>query len=59
MSVKQGDKFETAEKEVIQVTYADERKTSFRFIHGSTRADSIATEVFEGFIANGYFKAVE
>ena len=59
MNVKQGDKFETAEKEIIQVTYADENKISFRYVHGSTRAGSISSSVFNQFIGNGYFKEVE
>lgn len=59
MNVKQGDKFETAEKEQIVVTYADENKVSFQYVHGSARAGSISSNVFSQFIGNGYFKAVQ
>lgn len=58
MSIQQGDKFETAEKEQIIVTYADENKISFRYVHGSARAGSISSQVFSQFIGNGYFKEV-
>lgn len=59
MSIQQGDKFETAEKEVIIVTYADENTISFRYVHGSARVGSISEQVFSQFVCNGYFKAVE
>lgn len=59
MSIQQGDKFETAEKEIIMVTYADENKISFRYVHGSVRAGSISSQVFSQFVGNGYFKEVK
>ena len=59
MQIKQGDKFETAEKEIIIVTYADVNTISFRYVHGSARVGSISEQVFSQFIGNGYFKAVE
>lgn len=59
MNVKQGDKFETAEKEVIQVTYADVNTIHYEYVHGSSRKGNISSSVFSQFIGNGYFKAVE
>ena len=58
MSIQQGDRFETAEKEVIIVTYADVNTISFRYVHGSARVGSISEQVFNQFVGNGYFKAV-
>ena len=59
MNVKQGDRFETAEKEIIQVTYADVNTIHYEYVHGSRGRGYISSNVFSQFIGNGYFKAVE
>lgn len=59
MNVKQGDKFETAEQEIIQVTYANVNTIHYEHVHGSRRKGNISSNVFSQFIGNGYFKVVE